>query len=467
MLPLLGNGRLSNSSLCWKGAFFLFISLWIHPIDGVSQASRKAPPSKASAVRTTASTTKLAANQAQINQIKELLKQNNLTEARRLVDEYLNNPQNSKASEFWYLKGKIYAGLTSENASKYLLPDARRESLEAFRRAIDADSNQAVMLLTLDGFQPVYSLYTSGMQQGVELYNAERFEDALRLFKETAMVGSFIFNRGWGLTKLDTTLTLYCALSAQYAKKDAEAITYFKQLADANVATAKEYAVAYRVLARYYYEKDDESNMLRYVNACLSRYPDDDFMPLLMIDYYRDKRELSALYNLFDRLLQKYPDQYDLYIEYARELFAETHVIPPVKHPNEVASKYEKIESLLLKATSLKPSSPDARLSLGMHYYNLILLRDEEMNNIKGMLPEDEKRRSEINQKSITLAEKALVPLEYVFKYYTNTGTLSTGERSNLRTTCSLLTYVYEKLQNKSKADFYQQQFDTFQKSSE
>jgi hypothetical protein len=126
-----------------------------------------------------------------------LLKQNKYSAARPLVDEYLGNPKNTKTAEIWYFKGKTYAGLTAENSTSFSLPDGRRESLEAFSRSLVTDSNQAVMLLTLDSYQPVYSLYTSGMQQAVDRYNAEKFDDALRLLRETAMVGSFIYQRGW------------------------------------------------------------------------------------------------------------------------------------------------------------------------------------------------------------------------------------------------------------------------------
>jgi len=464
MLSFVGFRRLSNSSSCWKGAFFLLLFTSIFVLDGMTQASRKQPQRKTTSVKPPPSSVKLPGNQAQLNQIRELLKQNKYSAARPLVDEYLGNPKNTKTAEIWYFKGKTYAGLTAENSTSFSLPDGRRESLEAFSRSLVTDSNQAVMLLTLDSYQPVYSLYTSGMQQAVDRYNAEKFDDALRLLRETAMVGSFIYQRGWGLSRLDTTLTLYSALAAFQARKESDAIVYFKQLADAEVGASKDHAIVYRILARYYYEKNDDVNMFRYVNASLKHFPDDDFIPLILVDYYRDKRELSALYNQFDLLLKRNPDQYEVLVEYAHELFSEVHVSQSAKLPADAETKYAKIETLLMKASSLKPSSKDVRLSLGMHYYNLMLLRDEDFGRIKGNRPDDEKKRADLMAVSTVLADKALIPLEAVFKYYDSQRKLTAEEKSEFKKTCSLLTYMYEKKQQRSQADFYQQKYDAIQK---
>jgi hypothetical protein len=467
MLFSAGSGRLSNSSSCWKGALlFIMLSCMIAG-SGISQTSRKQPQNKPSSVKSSPSSVKPSSNVAQLNQIRDLLKQNKYNLARPLIDEYLANPKLIKTAEIWYFKGKTYAGLTAESNTSFFLPDSRRESLEAFRKSLETDSNQAVMLLTLDSYQPVYSLYTSGMQQAVEHYNAEKYDDALRLFRETTQVGSFIYLRGWGLSKLDTTITLYSALAAWQSKKEADAIGYFKQLADADVGGTAENAIIYRMLARYFYEKNDQANMFRYVNASLKHFPDDDFIPMVLVDYYRDKKELNALYTQFDRILERNPNHYEILLEYAHELFSETHLAVPLKRTADTETKHLKIETLLMKALSLKPSSPNVSLSLGMHYYNLMLLQDEDMNSIKGNRPEDDKRRADLLAESIKLADKALHPLESVFKYFDAMRSLSIDEKSDFKTTCSLLTYVHEKKQQKSQADFYQQKYDAIHISAE
>ena len=109
----------------------------------------------------------------------------------------------------------------------------------------------------------------------------------------------------------------------------------------------------------------------------------------------------------------------------------------------------------------------DPKLSLGKHYYNQMLMRDEEASKIKGTKPEDVKKRSDMNALSVAMADKAIIPLEEVFKHYDNLGKLKVGEKSNLKSACSLLTYCYEKKQDKAKVDFYQKKYDDANKAHE
>ena len=162
----------------------------------------------------------------------------------------------------------------------------------------------------------------------------------------------------------------------------------------------------------------------------------------------------------FDELLGQNPNNFDMSMEYANELFGETHVSELSKKPANYDANCAKIETLYRKAGEIKPESMDPKLSLGKHFYNQMLLRDEEASKIKGAKPEDVKKRNDVNALSVAMADKAIAPLEEVFKYYDSMGKLKVGEKSNFKSSCSLLTYCYEKKKDKSKVDFYQKKYD-------
>lgn len=400
-----------------------------------------------------------------VKKVKEQLAANNLSGAKTMIDQMLANPKNQKNAEAWYLKGKTYSAIADNPKEREAVPDARMTGLEAFKKALEIDKNSTTLYMTVDNYQPVFKLYTSGFEEGANHYNAEKYDDALTTFKNTGVIGDYIFANGWGLYKLDTTLTYYCALSAMNAKKDDEAVTYFKKLADANVGGAPENATAYRYLAKYYYDKKDEANMMKYINAGMALYPTDDYMPLLELDFIREKGDNAALFAKYDEILTKNPDNFAVNIDYATELFAETHVTDASKRPADYDKRCEKIETLYKKAIALKPDNYEAKLSLGKHYYNIMLIKEEEAGKIKGTKPEDVKKKADMTAEVVATADKAIPYLEEVFKFYDPQGNLKVAERSNFKSSCSLLSYCYDKKKDKAKSDFYYKKYDEADKA--
>jgi tetratricopeptide (TPR) repeat protein len=400
-----------------------------------------------------------------VKKVKELLAANKLGEAKTTIDQIVANPKNAKNAEAWYLKGKTYSAIAVSPTERAGTPDARMQSLEAFKKAQEIDKNSATLYFTVDNYQPVFNLYTSGFEEGANYYNAEKYDDALATFKNTGTVGDYIFAQGWGLYKLDTTITYYSALSAMNAKKEDEAVFYFKKLADANVGGSPENATSYRYLAKYYYDKKDEASMMKYISAGMALYPNDDYMPLLELDYIREKGDTKALFAKYDEIITKNPNNYAVTVDYATELFAETHVTDATKRPADYDQRCLKIEALYKKAIELKPDAYEAKLSLGKHYYNQMLIMEEDAGKIKGTKPEDVKKKADMTAQVVTVADKAIPPLEEVFKHFDSMGTLKVGDRSNFKSSCSLLSYCYDKKKDKAKSDFYYKKYDEADKT--
>jgi hypothetical protein len=395
-----------------------------------------------------------------IKKIKELLGQNALDKAKESIDQFLANPKNQKNAEGWYVKGKIYGQIAATENFKSLAPDGRMDALEAIKKANSIDSNQTAIYLTLDKYMPVYNLYTGYFDVAASLYNGEKYSEALETFKKTAQVGEYIHSRGWGLYKLDTTLTYYTALSAMNAKKEDEAIVYFAKLADARVASAPEQVTSYRYLAKHYYDKKDEANMNKYIKLGRELYPNDDYLPLLELDFVREKGDKVALFKKYEEILQATPNNFDVLVEYANELFNETHVTEASKKPANYAENCAKIESLYKKAMEVKPEHFEVPLSLGKHYYNQALIVEDEAAKIKGAKPEDVKKKADLKAEVAALSEKAIEPLEKTFNAYDAKGKLKVSEKSNFKSACNLLAYCYNIKKDKAKADFYQKKYD-------
>jgi hypothetical protein len=400
-----------------------------------------------------------------LNKIKESITANKFSEAKTAIESFLNNPKYQKNPELYYLKGKVLSAISMNATERAILPEARMLSLDAFKKALEIDKNQSTLYLTVDNYKPVFDLYSGGFEEGAAHYNAAKFEEALSTFKNTGVIGEYIFAQGWGLYKLDTTLTYYMGLSALNAKKEDQAIAYFTKLADANVGGNSDMATPYRYLAKYYFDKKDDVNMNKYIDAGLKIFPKDDYLPLLAIDHARDKNDIAYLLKKFEQLLAINPESFDLVFDYASELFGETHVSEASKRPVDYTERCSKIEGLYNKALALKADSYETMLSLGKHFYNQMLFIEEDSYKVKGTTPDAVKKKAEYAALINEMVDKTIPQLEKVFSHYDPQGKLKVGERSNFKSACSLLNYCYDKKKDKAKAEFYQKKYDEADKA--
>lgn len=395
-----------------------------------------------------------------LNKVKDMLKNNELDKAKEGIDLLLTNAKQQKNAEVWFTKAKIYGAIAGSDQFKTLVPDGRSDAFEAIKKAAEIDKTQTTTFLTLDQYKPVYDLYGGYFDQAAAQYNAEKYEDALANFKKSGAVGEYIFTQGWGLAKLDTTLLYYSALAAMNAKKDDEAVIAFQKLADAKIGTKPEHVTIYRYLAKHYLDKKDIPNMQKYIKQGVELYPKDDYLPLVEFDYLRNQGDKKAIYAKYEELIKTNPENFDMIVDYANELFNETHVSDVKDRPADYGERVTKIETLYKQALALKPEALEANLNLAKHYFNQALFIEEDANKIKGTKPEDVNKKNELKAQVVSLCEKAIPPFEVVFNTLDKKETLKLSEKSEYKSACNNLAYCYDRKKDKAKSDFYQKKYD-------
>lgn len=395
-----------------------------------------------------------------LNKVKDMLGKNELDKAKEGIDLLLTNAKQQKNAEVWVTKAKIYGAIAASEQFKSLVPDGRAEAFEAIKKAAEIDKNQVATLLTLDQYKPVYDLYGGYFDQAAAQYNAEKYTDALANFQKSGAIGEYIFTQGWGLSKLDTTLLYYSALSAMNAKDEAAAVVDFQKLADAKVGTKPEHVTIYRFLAKHYLDKKDIPNMLKYIKVGTELYPKDDYLPLVEFDYLKNQGDKKAVYAKYEELIKTNPENFEMIIDYANELFNETHVSDAKERPADYADRIVKIESLYKQGIALKPDALEANLNLAKHFFNQALFIEEDANKIKSTKPEDVKKKDELKAQVVALCDKAIPPFEVVFNTLDKKATLKLSEKSEYKSACNNLAYCYDRKKDKAKSDFYQKKYD-------
>jgi hypothetical protein len=390
--------------------------------------------------------------------------------AKSEIDAYLT--KNLTSAEGYYIKSKVYGGLASSDQFKSLVPEGRTEAFESFKKAIDLDKDNKLMILMVqDQYKPVIDIYSGYFESGAAYYNTAivnhnkaDYEKAMNEFINANKVGGYINQKKWvTLGELDTTLVLNIGKSALNAGKKEDAMLYFKKLADANVVATKDdkagFALPYQWLTQTYKDANDETNMLKYANLGRQYFPNDDFYDANLIEYYRGKKDFEGLFKKYDEIVTRFPDSSTYHFNYANDAFNYIYNSDAgVKVSNKEAI-LKTAGSEMQKALALKPNDINTNWLLGQYYYNGGIDFREQVNAIKGTKPEDVKKKADLNAQAkilfaqaIPYGEKALEMAEAGYKK---------SEKSRFKSVVDLMQRIYTSLNQPDKSKLYQQKYDS------
>ena len=370
-----------------------------------------------------------------------------------------------------YYKSKVYAEFAADPAFKVSVPDAREQALEAFKKAVDTDKdNKVLLVLVQDRYKPIFDLYTGYYDAGAAAFNSGStsgnkadFDQSLTLFKNSDIVGRYIYSKKWALSELDTQLVLTIGKAAINAGKKEEAVTYLKKLADANITgTANDktsYQLPYQWLSFYYKDAKDEANFLKYIALGKKNFPKDDYYDAILLDYYRDKKDYDALFKKYDEIVAEYPDSFQYHFNYANEAFIYVYNSDAGTKINNKETLLKHVGTELQKVLTMRPNDVNTNWLLGQYYFNAGIDMKEQASAIKGTKPEDLKKKADLNAqakdiftKAIPYADKALATLEASNKK---------SDKSKYKSIVDLMQRIYTSLYQADKVKLYQGKYDT------
>ncbi|HSQ43350.1 MAG TPA: hypothetical protein VLM16_00045 [Ginsengibacter sp.] len=408
-----------------------------------------------------------------LKSVKADLDKKQLDKAKTDIDAYVAKSPND--GEGQYYKAKVYEQIASSDQFKSLAPDAREQALEAFKKAAADSANVKLKLVIIkDQYAPIFNLYTGYYEAGANAFNAAAptgnkagFEDAMNLFIKANNVGQYIAENKWSkIPEVDTTLVLNIAKAALNAGKNDVALTYFTKLADANINGTKEggegnaaFILPYQWLMLHYKDAKDEANMMKYANLGKKLFPDNDYFDLVLIDYYREKKDDDALFAKYNELVTKRPDSLMYHFNYANDIFGYIYNGDEGVVIKNRDALLQTLGTEIEKAHSLNPNDVVTNWLYAQYYYNHgVDVRDSALK-IKSTKPDDVKKKADLNaqskdafNKAIPYADKALTTLEASYKK---------ADKSKYKSIVDLMQKIYESLNQNDKVKLYQDKYDT------
>lgn len=395
-----------------------------------------------------------------------------LDKAKTDIDAYVAKSPND--AEGQYYKAKIYEQIASSDQFKNLAPDAKEQAFEAFKKAF-ADSNniKARMEILKDNYAPLVNLYSDYFSAAASAFNAAApagnkagFEDAMNLFIKADNIGHYLAeNKLAKVANVDTTLVLNIGKAALNAGRNDVAVTYFAKLADANINGTNDggegnasYILPYQWLMLHYKDAKDEANMMKYANLGKKLFPDNDYFDLVLIDYYREKKDNDALFAKYNELVTKRPDSLMYHFNYANDIFGYIYNGDEGVVIKDRDSLLQILYTQIEKAHSINPDDVVTNWLYSQYYYNHgVDVRDAALK-IKGPKPEDVKKKADLNaqakesfNKAIPYADKAITTLE---------ATNKKSDKSKYKSIVDLMQKIYESLNQNDKVKLYQDKYD-------
>lgn len=393
--------------------------------------------------------------------------------AKTEVESYLEkNPNDAEAI---YLKSKLYAKIADSAALRSLVDgDAREIAFQAFQKAV-ADSNnlKAKLSIMKDNYQPIFDMYGGYYADAVKDFNdaansgdKEKFVDAMNNFIKADKVGHYIAENEWAkIGNVDTTLVLNIGKAAINAKKDDIAKEYFTKLADAKITGPagvddEGFKLPYEWLELYYKKAGDEANMLKYAKLGNELYPTEPYFNFVLMDYYRDEKDMPKVLDLYKDLIAANPDSVKYRFSFANEIFGYIYNSDEGTVIQNRDQWLNTLKTQLDKAMELDPNSVNANWLYSQYFYNKgIELRDSAMKSTDPAVKKTLNADAVANwNKAIPYADKAIGELD-------QSGTKA--DKSKYKSIVNLMQNIYQSLGNKEKLKQYQDMYDAAEKKFE
>lgn len=389
-----------------------------------------------------------------IEDIEGQFQKGELDKAKASVDAFLAKEKNAAKPDGWWYKGVVYNEIAKSEKYKALAPDGRMEAFNAFKKYYEMDPK--AVRGTLEQHVRLFDIYNGYFDMGVASFGASNFDDAYKNFKNALAVEEYIASKGYEYNgfkfpAFDTTLVQNIALSAYRAKKDDEAVVYYKKIADQKIA-GKDNVDIYQLLVEYYTKKNDRATREHYLQLGRQLYPADDRWYQIELDEV-DAKDKKALFAKYEELIPKYPDKYIMSYNYAVELFNYTYAGD--KKPADYKESQKKIESVLKSTMTVNKSYPEANVLMARHFYNVLYDIQDEMQAIKGTTAADQKKKADLKGKMTEAADQLIVYAQGAFDIYSSKATLKAGEKGNYKVTAGYLATAYDVKGDKTKADEY------------
>jgi len=413
------------------------------------------------------------AQKANITSAINYLKDKDVANAKKMVDEALKNESTMNNAKAWFLKGLIYQAIgtpkseqmpfitfmlsstSGEQAYPINLDDANQfaaqhpnaldESLEAYKKSMELnpkyEKNEYLMLLP-------YMIYAY-FNQGITQMNDSKFNDAYASLGKLSVIKGLDNGKWYGDNKqLDTlfaTGRMYQGNCAYQTGKDDEALAILEECVKSPVTQNPDLFI---MLTDIYDRKKNDAKWTETMKMAKSKYPNDKRIINNEINYYRSNGKSDVLINSLKEGIAAEPGKADLYLILGETYYNMANPTEKGKSLPKPANAKELEQNALTnytKAAELDPKSAYAQFYLGLFNYNHAKELTDEMNKA------DDKKYAAMKPERDATIDKAIPFLDKAKSLMEAEG-VNDSNRDMYRQTLSGMMQAYQITQKAEKS---------------
>lgn len=421
------------------------------------------------------------AQKANIQSAINYLKDKDIANAKKMIDEATKNESTINNSKAWFLKGLIYQAIGTpkseqmpfitfnlsstngvdqvpiilDDANKFLSqhPNALDESFEAYKKSIELnskyDKNEYLSLLP-------YMIYTH-FNNGITLMNDSKFNDAYTELGKLAQYKNLDNGKLFGgIGSMDTILAnarMYQGNCAYQTGKDDEALVILEECLKNPVTQSPD---LYIMATDIYDRKKNDAKWTEVMKQAKSKYPNDKRLINSEINYYRSNNKSDVLIKSLKDGIAAEPNKADLYIILGETYYTMANPMDKGKllaKPENAKEMEQNAMSNIQKAAELDPKNGYAQFFMGLFHYNKAKEMTDEMNKA------DDKTYATMKPERDAMIEKAIPFLEKAKSLYEGEG-INDSNKDNYKNALSGLSQLNMLLNKTEKSAEYKKILD-------
>ena len=368
--------------------------------------------------------------------------------AKKQIDSLFADKKMNADASAWYYKARVYIEVVRQYDKTNF--SALQEAFKAIKRYQELDPQNKLM--QLNNNVDLFQLYDLSYNTAADFYNDKNYDLAYNHFKLALEVEEYIRKKGFSFQgksfpSLDTSLLNLAGSAAYLSNKVEDAIPYFERLANAKIA-GDDYKGVYALLYNHYSRKNDQVKAARYLTTGKEIYPDDAYWIKMELGNLSGNKERFTRY---EQLVQKYPNNFDVIMDYAVELF---NYVYSDTQPADFENRQARLQGLLTRALTIDPNSDMANFVMSQHAYNQVFYLEDALRRMKDDSADEQTKKKATNVK---LEQKYEELHKYSFKAYERyILDLKPETKDNCKKVLNQLIVYYQKTGQADKVKYYQ-----------
>jgi len=365
--------------------------------------------------------------------------------AKEYIEKAIQDPSTKNEAKTWWVRAGIY--LAMQSSGKYKSSAPYKEATASLIKVIEIKPDYQKNEVNANLLSCAYIYFNDG----IENYNARKFDDAIDLMKHVVEIHDLQGGKRFSDKSFDTIAAkakYVIANAAYYGNRYDEAITYINEL---KTSPYIKEPVLYMNLSDIYEKQKKDAESIAALEEGRKAFPDDKSLRIAEINYYIKTGQQDVLIKKLEDAVAKEPNNGELqailgngYEQLAFPKDAAGHDLAKPASYNDYITKAENAYQKAIDATPENTANNQKAIynyNLGALYFNEATVYNGQM---KDLTTAEQKKYDDLKAKRDALFTKSIPYLENTYSAFdAKAGALSNDDKNTYISSMIALQNIY------------------------